>query len=205
MSIWGILRRWALGGGRARVAAAARGRVLELGIGGGANLRFYRPPLELVGLDPWPEALAEARLAAGHPGGVEDGPSGRPAPSRLSVSLVCARAEALPFCDRSLDGVVGTLVFCSVGDPAAALAEVRRVLKPGAELRLAEHVLPARGPLRPLVRLLGPLWFRWSGECRIDRDTPRAVRAAGLRIRELRSQLLGALVEITAGEGGNGE
>lgn len=182
MDIYNALRHWGLWGSRARAAGGARGRVLELGLGGGANLRHYRQPRWVVGLDPCPQALARARVQAG----------GLPFP----LALVCARAEALPFAPGSLDTALGTLVFCSVQDPWAALAEVRRVLVPSGTLRLVEHILPARGLQRLLIQLLAPLWCRFSQECHIDRETLRTVQAAGWSVRELREHAGGVVIEV---------
>ncbi len=111
------LRRW-----RAWLVAGARGRTLDLGSGTGRNLPLLPPGARGVAVDPHPDALARARARA--PG----------------VPLVVARAEALPFRAGSFDTVVSGLVLCSVDDADAALAEVRRVLRPGGGLRLLEHV-----------------------------------------------------------------
>ena len=183
-----MLHRWSLWGGRARAAGGAQGRVLELGVGGGANLRHYRRAHLLVGVDPSPEALARARQVAG----------GLP----FAVALVRARAEALPFAPASFDAVVGTLVFCSVEDPRAALAEAQRALAPHGTLRLVEHILPAHGPQRLFLRLAAPLWSRISRECHVDRETLRTVQAAGWSVEELREHAGGVFIEIVAGPDG---
>jgi ubiquinone/menaquinone biosynthesis C-methylase UbiE len=98
------------------------------------------------------------------------------------VPLVRAAAEALPFRDGAFDTVVSGLVLCSVTDPGRALAEVRRVLRPGGELRALEHVrstVPWRARWQDRVQ---PLWTRLTGGCRPNRDTERAVEAAGFAI-----------------------
>jgi len=184
LDIYAALRHWSLWGGRARAAGAAQGRVLELGVGGGANLPHYRQARQVVGIDPCPGALAWARQAAGGLG--------------LPIALVRARAEALPFAQASFDAVVGTLVLCSVENPHAALAETQRVLVGQGSLHLVEHVLPARGPLRLLLQLLAPLWLRLSHECRIDRDTLRTLRTVGWAVRELREHAAGVFIEVIA-------
>ena len=166
------------------MAGGARGWVLELGIGAGANLPHYRAPACVAGLDARPDPL---RVAAAEALAVA-----------FPVALVCARAEALPFPDHSFDAVVTALVFCSVADPAAALAEAARVLRPGGELRLVEHVLPAGGPMRALITWILPLWNRISHECRLDRDTLTALRQAGFTVRELRKHVGGLFVEVVA-------
>jgi ubiquinone/menaquinone biosynthesis C-methylase UbiE len=191
LDVYTALHRWRLWGGRARAAGGAGGRVLELGVGAGANLPHYRQAQRVVGLDPNPEALARARQVAG----------GLPFP----VALVRARAEALPFAPASFDAVVGTLVFCSVNDPRAALAEARRVLAPQGTLRLVEHVLPCRGPQRLLLQLVAPLWRRCTHECRIDRETLRTVESGGWAVHELREHAGGVFIELVAGPDGEEE
>ncbi|OLB97411.1 MAG: hypothetical protein AUH30_10280 [Candidatus Rokubacteria bacterium 13_1_40CM_68_15] len=98
------------------------------------------------------------------------------------VRLVQARAEELPFRDGAFDTVVSGLVFCSVGDPARGLAEIRRVLTAGGELRMMEHV---RSPVPWRARWedrIQPLWTRLTGGCHPNRDTEAAVEASGFRI-----------------------
>ena len=206
---WGLVRRLILYRGLERTLGPAAGYVLELGIGSGPNLRHFRRAQRLVGLDPRPQALrcageARERLCASLPRGTERrGDGTRPAPMPASgrpagLALVCARGEALPFSMHSFDCVAGSLVFCSVEEPLSVLAEVRRVLRPGGVLRLVEHVLPTRGPLRGLIARLAPRWHRLSGECRLDRDTPSALRAAHFALREERRGYGGVLVELVA-------
>ncbi|MBM3386860.1 MAG: class I SAM-dependent methyltransferase, partial [Betaproteobacteria bacterium] len=105
----------------------ARGRVLEIGMGTGRNLPFYdRSRLtQLVGVDP---ALQMHRLA-----------QRRSARLGIAVELVGLSAERLPLPDDSFDTVVCTYTLCSIPDPLAALAEVRRVLKPGGQFLFCEH------------------------------------------------------------------
>ncbi|BDG07542.1 class I SAM-dependent methyltransferase [Anaeromyxobacter paludicola] len=156
------VERTGLGRWRAWLAGGARGRILDLGCGTGRDLPFY-PRRAAVGVDPHPENLARARR-------------------RAPVPLVRARAEALPFKDGAFDTVVSGLVLCSVDDPAAALAELRRVLAPGGTLRALEHVRSLRPWEARLQDRLQPLWTRLSGGCRPNRDTEASVAAAGFRV-----------------------
>lgn len=98
----------------------------------------------------------------------------------LALTLVAGDAHALPLPDGAADAVVSTLVLCSVARPAAALAEARRVLRPGGALVFVEHVAAPHGTaLRWWQGALGGPW-RWAGDgCRPDRDTLAAIRAAG--------------------------
>jgi ubiquinone/menaquinone biosynthesis C-methylase UbiE len=156
-------RRWLAGG--------ARGRTLDLGAGTGRNLPLLAGAAPSVAVDPHLPALLRAARR------------GRAA----GVSLVVARAEALPFRDGAFDTVVCGLVLCSVDDPAAALAEVRRVLAPGGAVRALEHVR-ARSPLLARAQdLLQPAWTRVSGGCRPNRDTEAAFSAAGFALSERRA------------------
>ena len=154
---WRGLDRW-----RRWVAGGARGRTLDLGCGTGRNLPLLPPGS--VGLDPSAEVLGRAR---------------RRAPGAL---LVQGSAEALPFGDESFDTVVSGLVLCSVAEPARALAEVRRVLRPGGSLRALEHVRATGAWRARLQDLLQPAWTRLTGGCHPNRDTERTVAAAGFEI-----------------------
>jgi ubiquinone/menaquinone biosynthesis C-methylase UbiE len=101
------------------------------------------------------------------------------------IGLSQARAEALPFADESFDAVVGTLTFCSIGDPARALNEVRRVLKAGGALRLVEHVRMQNRFIAAMQDVLTPMWCRIAGNCHLNRDTLMAVEQAGFRVRRV--------------------
>ena len=126
---------------RDRVIGAARGRVLEVGIGSGLNLPLYGPPVDRVcGIDPSPELLHRARSRSGD--------------ARVPVSLVRASAEQLPFGDAVFDTIVMTWTLCSIPNPSAALAEVRRVLKTGGRLLFVEHGLSLRGSHSRLAALV---------------------------------------------------
>jgi ubiquinone/menaquinone biosynthesis C-methylase UbiE len=154
---------------RRRQLAPARGRVLEIGGGTGANLPHYPDAVdELVVTEPDDamRARAERRLAR----------TGRHA------TLVDAPAESLPFPDASFDAVVGTSVLCTVPDQAAALREVRRVLRPGGALLFVEHVRsPDPAAARWQDRLERP-WGIVTGGCHPNRDTRAALEAAGFEI-----------------------
>jgi len=156
---------------RARLLPAAAGRVLEVGIGSAHNLPFYGPSVsEVTGVDPSPELLAIARRR--HRGGVP-------------LILVEGGAESLPFEDARFDTAVSTWSLCSMADLAVALAEVRRVLKPGGMFLFVEH---GRAPDAAIARWqarLDPLWTRIAGGCHLDRAIDRAIVAAGFRVERL--------------------
>lgn len=139
-------------------------RVLEVGVGTGKNIPYYPPNAQLTAIDLSPRMLAQAR--------------GRAARLGRAVDLREADAQALPFPDASFDTVVATFVFCSVPDPVIGLQELRRVLVPGGQLLLLEHVLSRRRILRTIMRLLNPVMLRMSG-ANINRETVENVRRAG--------------------------
>jgi ubiquinone/menaquinone biosynthesis C-methylase UbiE len=98
------------------------------------------------------------------------------------VRLVQGRAEALPFRAGAFETVVSGLVFCSVADPAQSLAEVRRVLRPQGALRMLEHVRARRAGVARFQDSIQPVWTWLTGGCHPNRDTERAVEAAGFGI-----------------------
>jgi len=176
--------RAAIGAWRRRLAARAGGRVLEIGTGTGSQLRWYGDGLEVVALEPDPEMAARARRRA--------------AGAAASVRIVEGSAEALPFPDGSFDTAVATFCLCTVQDPAAALAELRRVLVPGGRLLAIEHVHLSWQPGRRLQSLAAPAWASLAGGCRLDRDTLAAIREAGFDLLEERPHVLGWIVELAA-------
>jgi ubiquinone/menaquinone biosynthesis C-methylase UbiE len=152
---------------RARLIPLAEGRVLELGMGAGANLPFYDPRRvsELRGLEPSEPLRAKAAAVA--------------RPAGLGLRLDDGRAEALPYPPASFDTVVSTFTLCSVPDPAAALREARRVLKSSGRLLFCEHGLaPDRRTARWQHRL-EPAWAAMAGGCRLTRDVGAELDPAG--------------------------
>jgi ubiquinone/menaquinone biosynthesis C-methylase UbiE len=104
----------------------------------------------------------------------------RIAEARVPVDLHAAGAESVPFDDDRFDTVVITWTLCTVGDPAATLAEVRRVLRPGGRLLFIEHTRSIQRPFATAQTLLTPLWRRVMGGCHLDRAAVDVVRASGL-------------------------
>lgn len=180
-----LLERFSLTRLRRPLLAAARGAVLEIGAGTGANLPLYDPDRRVVAIELRPERLATAARKA-HVAG------------RADVAVAAADAHDLPFPAASFDTVVGTLVFCSIGDPLAALAEIRRVLRPDGQLLLLEHVRGQTPLTRRLTDWLHPLWFALQGECHLNRETAATVAAAGFRVDATESHGRGLLQLIRA-------
>ncbi len=157
---------------REDIAGGARGRVLEVGAGTGANFAYYGDAAsEVIATEPDPYMMERARRRA------QD--------AERSIELRQASAEELPFEDGSFDTVVSTLVMCSAGDPRRALSEIRRVLKPEGELRVYEHVRYENAFGAFWQDLITPAW-RWFGAgCHPNRDTAAFVREAGFEFDRL--------------------
>lgn len=157
---------------RQRAVLGAQGRVLEIGIGAGANLPLYgREVASLQGVDPSRYLLARARRTAGW----------LPFP----VSLLEQSAEQLPLADRSVDTAVVTWSLCSIPDPLAALREVHRVLVAGGRLHFVEHGLADAPALALWQQRLTPPWSSLAGGCRLDHRIDRLVARAGFRLERL--------------------
>lgn len=152
---------------RARTAGAATGHTLEVGVGTGRNLDPYPPDVELTGIDISPAMLARARRRAQRTG--------------RSAQMDVADVEQLPYPAASFDTVVATCVFCSVPDPVSGPREVARVVRPGGQVRLLEHVRPRNRLLGWLADRLSPLVQRLVGPA-VNRRTEDNIRAAGLEL-----------------------
>jgi len=159
---------------RSAVVGAARGRVLEIGVGSGLNLPFYGATVaDVLGIDPSPRLLAMARRRA--------------AEATVPIKLAVGSAMALPLADNSVDTIVMTWTLCSIPDPAAALAEMRRVLKPDGELLFVEHGLAPDPSIEAWQHRLTPLWQRIGGGCHLDRKMDALIEAAGFDISKLQT------------------
>jgi ubiquinone/menaquinone biosynthesis C-methylase UbiE len=162
---------------RAAHIPAARGVVLEAGIGSGLNIPFYSSAVtKLYGIDPSVELLAMARekvLAAPFP-----------------IELITGSAEHVPLLGESIDTVVITWSLCSIGDAPAALGEMRRVLKPGGAFIFVEHGLSTDQHVRKWQNRLTPFWRPWTGGCHLNRKIDDMVRDAGFTITDLRREYI---------------
>ena len=166
------MRNSQLGGYRQQTIGAARGHVLEIGVGSGMNLPVYGSAVDRVcGIDPSPELLDRARE--------------RVAAARVPVSLAQAPAEQLPFRDAAFDTLVMTWTLCSIPNPSAALNEMRRVLKPGGRLLFVEHGLAPEPAIMRWQHRLTPCWRRIGGGCHLDRKMDDLIRNAGFRVDAL--------------------
>ena len=157
---------------RRRMLDGVSGTIVELGAGHGLNFPLYPAAVtEVIALEPEPTLRAAATRAA------TDAP--------VPVRVVAGVADAVPLADESVDAAVASLVLCSVPDPDRALAELRRILRPGGELRFYEHVVPVSQPKRLLLQAAdrSGLWPAIAGGCHPARDTGAAIVRAGFSVR----------------------
>jgi ubiquinone/menaquinone biosynthesis C-methylase UbiE len=166
-----------LRGPRRRTLAAAKGRILEIGFGTGANLPHYPSGVERIeAIDPDAELdrFSQPRIAN----------------ARIAVDFHHLNAERLPLESNQFDTVVCTLTLCSIPDVVHALGEVRRVLKPGGQLLFLEHGLSPEPRVARWQQWLTPLQRRVGGGCHLNRDPIDLLRTAGLQMRESRQYYL---------------
>ncbi len=160
-----------LGKLRRDLLADLRGDVLEIGAGTGANFEHYPQGVRVVALEPDPHMLKRAQKRL-----LELG--------RADIDVQLAPAEQLPADDRSFDVVVATLVLCTVHDQMRALSEVRRVLRPGGELRFIEHVR-GEAMLGRVQDVVQPAWGWFAAGCHLNRPTESVLRDAGFDITSI--------------------
>ena len=154
---------------RERVIGAADGRVLEIGVGSGLNLPFYRPPVgEVIALEPTPRLVTMARAVA--------------RASTMPIQFLEASAEAIPLDAHSVDTVVTTWTLCSIPLAPTALAEMRRVLRPHGRLLFVEHGLAPDAGVRRWQDRLTPIWRCCCGGCHLNRPIAAMIEQAGFRI-----------------------
>ena len=163
---------------REKVVPLATGKVLEIGIGSGLNLPYYREDQvqHVWGLDPSRELWALAEPAR--------------KPANLDIEFLESPAEAIPLDNHCADTVLVTYTLCTIPDIATALAEVRRVLKPAGQLIFCEHGAAPDRWVRRFQEALTPAW-RWvGGGCHLNREIPALLQAGGFRIQTMDSRYI---------------
>jgi phosphatidylethanolamine/phosphatidyl-N-methylethanolamine N-methyltransferase len=177
-----FIERRVFGPWRARVWSLVRGsNVLEVGAGTGPNMPYYPSGVQVTATDVSAPRIERARQRAQHLG--------------LQVELRVMDAQQLDFPAATFDAAVATLVFCSVPDPVQGLRELRRVVKPGGQVLLLEHVRIDRPVVGRLMDWLNPLTVRLSGE-NFNRRTVENVRRAGLEIERAHDLAPAGLVKL---------
>ena len=157
---------------RRRVCDGLVGDVVEIGFGSGLNVPFYPPAVTRVSAVEPAEVgwqLADRRVRS----------------SGVPVRRAGLDGQSLPFADSSCDSAVSTWTLCTIPDVAAALRELRRVLKPGGTLHFVEHGLAPDERVRRWQRRLEPTQKRLFGGCHLTRPVVDLLRTAGFTITEL--------------------
>ena len=158
---------------RRELLAGATGRVIEVGAGTGLNFGHYPGTVtEVLAVEPEGYLRARAEEAARR--------------AAVPVRVVVGTADALPADDESFDVAVASLVLCSVPDQVSALADIRRVLRPGGELRFYEHVRAQEPRLARIQRRADIIWPLTAGDCHTARVTDDAIEQAGFQIETKR-------------------
>ena len=158
------------------------GDVLEIGVGKGENLAYYRQASHVWAIEPDLARAEHARQTAARAG--------------IRATIDVAPAEALPYAADSFDHVVSSLVFCSVHDQQQALAEIRRVLRPQGALHMVEHVRPRNRLLAAFFTRITPWWSKVAFNCHLDRPTLEVLRGQGWTVTVHRR--LAVFVRVTA-------
>jgi ubiquinone/menaquinone biosynthesis C-methylase UbiE len=170
-----VMRQHQLGKYRRELAAAASGRVLEVGVGSGLNFPLYGKQVEIIiGIDPSPHLLAIARRRAAAAG--------------IQADLLLGTATAIPLADNTVDTIVMAWTLCSIPEPLVALREMRRVLKPNGRLLFVEHGLSPEPKVERWQHRLTPVWRHVAGGCHLDRKVDDLMQAAGFDLNELRTE-----------------
>jgi ubiquinone/menaquinone biosynthesis C-methylase UbiE len=180
MRFW---ERLLFGDGRSWICSQAAGRVLEIAIGTGRNLRFYSSEVALTGVELSPAMLDLARTRAAKLG--------------LAVDLTVGDAQALDFPDASFDTVVCTLSLCSIPDDRRTIAEVRRVLRSDGRLLLLEHVRSPSRLVRSVQRVLDPFAV-WASGDHLMRDPLDYLESAGFDVVSVERSKAGIVERVAA-------
>lgn len=159
---------------RKEVLSGLKGRVLEVGVGTGKNLKYYPPDCLVMGIDTSEGMLEKAR---------------KKAEGMNNMTLLIMDAEHLEFPDSTFDYVVTTFVLCSIPDPVQALKEMRRVLKPSGEMINLEHMRSSNRFIAWYEDLINPIIVSITG-INVNRKTVENVVKAGFTIKDVKNLLL---------------
>jgi len=163
---------------REKIVPLAEGRVLEIGIGSGLNIPFYKPDKvsHLWGIDPSPEMWAIAQKNARE--------------HHLVAEFIECGAESIPLDSHSADTVVMTYTMCTIPDVASALHEIRRVLKPGGKLLFCEHGKAPDASVRRWQNRINPVWKKLGGGCNLNRPIAILLEASGFRSDDMQTMYI---------------
>ncbi len=155
---------------RRQLIPMASGRIVEVGIGSGLNLPFYPKEAHVTGIDPSQELQQYAADVARECG--------------AEVEFLIQGGEQIPADDNAFDTAVVTWTLCTIADPATALSEIRRVLKPAGHLIFAEHGLSPEPRVARWQGRINPVWRKLGGGCNLDRKTDALIRDGGFEFKD---------------------
>jgi len=163
---------------REKIIPFASGHVLEIGIGSGLNIPFYDKEKisHLIGIDPSQETWNKNKLD------IQKLPFG--------FDFIKAFAEDIPVDSNSIDSVVITYALCTIPDTNAALAEIRRVLKPNGNLLFCEHGKAPDKVIQKWQNRINPIWKKVGGGCNLNRDIPEIIKDNGFKIRDIETMYI---------------
>jgi len=163
---------------RAKVVPHAQGNVLEIGIGSGLNLPFYKADAikHLTAIDPSVETWKRNKM------NVQTLP--------FEFKFIKAFAENIPADNNSFDTVVITYAMCTIPDTHKALAEIRRVLKANGKLLFCEHGKAPDAAVQKWQNRINPLWKRIGGGCNLNKDIPLLIKSNGFKIQQLNTMYI---------------
>ena len=163
---------------REKVIPLAEGKVLEVGIGSGLNIPFYKAHKveHLWGLDPSAEmwSIAQKNAAQNH----------------IDAEFIQSGAESIPLDNNSADTVVMTFTMCTISEVHSALDEIRRVLKPGGKLIFCEHGMAPDKSVQRWQNRLNPVWNKLGGGCNLNRPIPHLLEQSGFKSRDMETMYL---------------
>ena len=157
---------------RIKLVDDLEGDILEIGTGTGATFSYYAPQAKVTAMEPDNDLRAAAEEAA--------------KTAAAEIRVLSGVGEQLPFEDATFDGVSASQVLCSVTSPSKTLEELKRVLRPGGQIRLMEHVRSEHWLAGRFMNLLNPIWLRINKVgCNWNRNTVKDVQKAGFKIRSV--------------------
>jgi len=171
-------KRW-----RQHLLSDAKGEVLELAVGAGANFPFYPPEVKVTATDFSEVMLEKAKRAAKH--------------HQIKVDFICSDIEEMNFPDQSFDTIVSTLSFCSYDNPMIVLDKINRWCRPNGQILFMEHGISSNLAVSAVQKALNPLLYRAYG-CHHTRNILGLIRESGLKINKVESYWLNMVHLIRA-------